>query len=98
MTKEETLALAAAHVAAGGKIIFALHCRVRIGYIVRRWSASRSDRPRWSEIVDDQPLVVVRESTFEEFVKERPAQFPGPTRQATPAEIASMYFYEMQCE
>jgi hypothetical protein len=93
--KDETLALAAKHVQSGKKIIMAFGRQLPIGYILRRWSASDLDSPRPEEIIDDQPLVVVREASYAEYLENRPAEFP---KAVIVANLARFHFYEMTCE
>jgi hypothetical protein len=95
MTKAETLALAARHIESGKKIILGFRRQVPIGYVLRRWYASDYEPPQSDEIIDDQPLVVTREATYEEYVINRPAEFPPVIRKTAPAGI---HFYEMKCE
>jgi hypothetical protein len=96
MTKAETLALAARHTESGKKIILCFDLPLPLGYVLKRWYAADAEgRPRTDEIIDDQSLVVIREATLEEYVINRPAEFP-PIR-ATKAP-KGLYFYEMTCE
>jgi len=92
MTKEEIFALAARHLASGKKMIFSMCRQVPVGYVLRRWTVSQRDG---DEMIEDQTLIVIRASTFEEYVENFPPEF-GPV-QGTP-KPGRDWFYEVTCE
>jgi hypothetical protein len=87
--------LATRHVASGKKIIFACKRELPIGHVVRRWAASDERTSYDQEWIEDQPLVVVRQATFEEFLEHRPAEFAPVGCKRAPA---GFHFYELTCE
>ncbi|HET9322059.1 MAG TPA: hypothetical protein VFO27_19850 [Bryobacteraceae bacterium] len=95
MTKEETLELAAKHIARGQKLIICRLTPLPIGYVLQLWHAGDHSTPAPADVVD-QPLVVYREATYDEFLANRPVEFGEVL---VPREAAHRcYFYEMICE
>jgi hypothetical protein len=92
MSRDEILSFAARHTAAGKKIILPCLRSYQPGHVIRRWTICDKEG---DEFVEDQPLVVVREASFEEFAENYPAEF-GEPRKARGADPRR--FYEVTCE
>jgi hypothetical protein len=95
MRKQDALSLAARHAQAGKKMILAVSGQLPIGHVFRAWRvADEDDVVDPEEVVDDQPLVVVREATLQEFLENRPAGF-SPRPEPIPPQV---HYYEVICE
>jgi hypothetical protein len=96
MTKDATLSLAARHIASGKKIILGCRGPLPMGFVIRRWGASDDGkRLKPDERIEDQPVVVIRASTFEEFVENWPEEFGPVSGKPKPGKC---FFYEVTCE